>query len=432
MFRKLRFQLTMINLVIITVLFLLLTTGSYFFAERDLVGRSEQMIQRVAADINSGNFREPPLRSGPEPPGSSNFPGPPPGGPLESPGHFPPHLFFVKTTGAGVVNFQSASQPLAANQLSLLVEQTLDKKSNLGTIVFDQNKYLYYKTPLQDQAGTLLVFEDLESRENMLRILVIALAVTGLVCLLLSLLGSLFLASRALVPIQKAWQQQKDFIADASHELRTPLTVIRTNLEIVLQNQDEPVANQNKWLNNIKEESEHMAELLNSLLFLARADSQQQFMDKDPFALDQMASQAAEAFKLIAEAKQVSFNVVLNDRITVVGDEARIKQVLGLLVDNALRHTSSGGTVSLEILQTAKTATIIVADNGEGIAPEHLDKIFDRFYQVDQSRFKGGAGLGLAIAKWIVESHGGRIQVASVPGAGTKFTIELPLPQIKD
>jgi len=258
--------------------------------------------------------------------------------------------------------------------------------------------------------------------------LVLALVATGFVCLILSLLASIFMANRALLPIQRAWQQQKDFLADASHELRTPLAVIQTNLEIVMKSPDETVASQDKWLSNIQEESEQMAALVNSLLFLARADSQQQMLTKALFALDQAAAGAAAPFTGIAAAKGLELEVAVGSEATLCGDENRVRQVIGILLDNAIRHTPQGGKVSLQLLRSDNKAMMIVADSGEGIDARYLDKIFDRFYQVDSSRFKGGAGLGLALAKWIIEHHGGRIQVASTPGSGTRFTVELPLP----
>jgi len=426
MFRKLRRQLVVINLVIIAVLFLILTSGTYFLAQNDLTKHSEAALQRVAADIQSGVIKNIPHRDHRDPFGPPGPPGSP--GPSGPPG--PPWLqmFFIKTDAAGAVTFQSSDQPLESHHLALLVEQALQRNNNTGTIYFGNGDYIYYKTPLQDQPGMLLVFEDIAQRENLLRTLVLALVATGFVCLILSLLASIFMANRALLPIQRAWQQQKDFLADASHELRTPLAVIQTNLEIVMKSPDETVASQDKWLSNIQEESEQMAALVNSLLFLARADSQQQMLTKALFALDQAAAGAAAPFTGIAAAKGLELEVAVGSEATLCGDENRVRQVIGILLDNAIRHTPQGGKVSLQLLRSDNKAMMIVADSGEGIDARYLDKIFDRFYQVDSSRFKGGAGLGLALAKWIIEHHGGRIQVASTPGSGTRFTVELPLP----
>ncbi|MDR3589354.1 MAG: ATP-binding protein [Negativicutes bacterium] len=438
MFRKLRRQLIVINLVIIAVLFLILTAGTYFLAKNDLTKHREGALQRIAAEVNSGAIKDlshrdrhgpfgpggpggpPESGSAAGPPGPHDFTGPP--GP---PG---PSLFFVKTDAVGTVTFQSSDQPLESAHLALLVRQTLSQGGTTGTIIFEQSDFSYYKTPRQDGPGMLLVFEDIHQQENLLRTLVLALIATGLVCLILSLLASVYMANRALIPVRQAWQQQKDFLADASHELRTPLAVIQTNLEIVMSSQEETVASQDKWLSNIRDESDHMAKLVNSLLFLARADSQQQPLAKELFDLDRTAAGAAEPFVGLAAAKGLAFNILVDTEVTIRGDEDRIRQVIGILLDNAIRHTPPGGTVSLQVARSDNKAVMTVADTGDGIPSAHLAKIFDRFYQVDSSRGKGGAGLGLAIAKWIVQQHGGRIEAVSPPGSGARFTVELPLP----
>ncbi|EGO64732.1 sensor histidine kinase [Acetonema longum] len=252
------------------------------------------------------------------------------------------------------------------------------------------------------------------------------LSIIGIACLALSTGCHFFLINRFLTPLQQIWQQQKDFVCDASHEVRTPLTVILTHLDIIMANSHESVASQTKWLNNIREEALSMSNLVRSLLFLARADSQQQPLDPKSFFLHNALLQAATPFEPVAARKGVSFNITAATPVAGYGDEAKIKQVIAILLDNAIRHTPAGGKVDLTLSQESNQTILTVADSGEGIASEHFDKIFDRFYQVDKARSKGGSGLGLAIAKWIVENHGGFIQVASIPGAGTTFTVHFP------
>jgi signal transduction histidine kinase len=128
----------------------------------------------------------------------------------------------------------------------------------------------------------------------------------------------------------------------------------------------------------------------------------------------------------LASAKGLSLEIAACTPVKGYGDEGRLKQVIAILLDNAIRHTPAGGKVAVSLSATDNKAVVAVADTGEGIEAEYLDKIFDRFFQVDKARAKGGAGLGLAIAKWIVESHGGVLAVTSIPGAGTTFTITLP------
>ena len=426
---KLHRQLTLVNVTIILLLFLILVVGAYFFFRHDMNRRTDALAGRLVADIKSGKLADlPQFKSampGPHPP-------PPAGPPGQSlafpPGPPPPmhNFFFLKTSPAGAVTFQSSGQPFEGSQLESLAAKVLDNVNEKETIVFGQEQYTYYKSPLETEAGMLILFYDMEQDLDMLRVLLTSLMVVGANCLLLSFAASFYMARRAIVPIKAAWRQQTDFLSDASHELRTPLAVIQTNLDVVLNNSDETVASQHKWLTNIREESIHMAKLVDSLLFLARADSNQQLLDIRPFPLGRSLLRAAGPFEPLAAAKGITLKYAVDGTFNGYGDEARIKQVIGILLDNAIRHTSAGGEVKVALAKSGPKTVLTVTDTGEGIAPEYHAKIFDRFFQIDRSRSDSGAGLGLAIAKWIVESHGGTIEVNSVPGEGTSFVVGLP------
>ncbi|HMM21747.1 MAG TPA: HAMP domain-containing sensor histidine kinase [Selenomonadales bacterium] len=425
MFQRLRQQLTLLNVSIILALFLLLIVGTYYFTQIELTRRTQFIARQIMAHLQasgidqlaSKTFRpEPGL-----PPGMAPIPGGPPGFPP------PPNFFFLKTTPEGAIAVQSLNQRLTPDDLSELARRTLSADERQGMFVFEEIPYFYLKTSLEDHSGTLLLFKDMSLETGIQRDLLSALIIVGLVCTVLSFFGSFFLANRAMIPIRRAWDQQKAFLSDASHELRTPLAVIQTNLDIAMGNPDETVAGQYKWLSNIREESVGMAKLVDSLLFLARADSHQQSLDKRAFSLNASLLRAAAPFEPVAAAKGIALTVRVDPPIRYYGDESRIKQVVGILLDNALRHTPAGGKVSLALAKSADTIILTVADTGEGIPVKHQANIFDRFFQVDSARAKGGAGLGLAIAKWIVESHGGTIQVASDgPGKGTAFSIRFP------
>lgn len=411
MFHKLRLKLTLINVAIIVILFFILIVGSYFFAQRELTSRSEMMANKIMADLESGVLQDLRLRHDG-----------PPGGPPHPPG---PDFFFIKTDAAGAPTFLSSNIKLDSEAINILATTALLSKTPRGIAEYADNDYPYLKSAVGN--NTIILFQDYTRETRMLRSLLTALIITGLICLALSFYGSFFMANRAMSPISKAWQQQVDFISDASHELRTPLTVIQTNLEIVMGSQHETVASQIKWLHNIQEESFHMAQLVDTLLFLARSDANQQLLINRPFSLTDAIYCAALPFEAVAKTKKLTFNINTNHAITANGDETRIKQVVGILLDNAIRHTSEGGRISLCLSKAnSNNSTLLtVTDTGEGIPPEHLEKIFDRFYQADKSR-SNGSGLGLAIAKSIIESHNGKIKVDSTPGFGTTFTIMLP------
>ena len=238
-------------------------------------------------------------------------------------------------------------------------------------------------------------------------------------------IGSWLLSKVTIRPIQGAWQKQLDFAADASHELRTPIAVIQTNLELVMDSPDETVESQMKWLENIKAENIRMAKLVEDLLTLSRADTNHPTLEKETFMLDEAVSEALVSFEPAASKKNISLEVRINNKIAFHGDKKRIKQLVVILVDNALKYTDASGTVTLSLTRREKGSELMVADTGHGMEAEHLDKIFDRFYRVTKTRNlnQDGSGLGLSIAAWIVREHGGTIQVSSKPGVGTTFTV---------
>ncbi len=426
---KLQRRLTLVNIAIILLLFIILAVGAYFFFRHDMNRRTDALAGRIVTDIRSGQLTDlPQFKSAMPVPHPAPLGGPPDQSPGFPPGPPPPlhNFFFIKTSPAGSVTFQSSGQPFESGQLASFAAQVLADDNAKGTINFAQGHYTYYKASLDNEPGTLILLHDMEQDLDMLRILLTALTGVGAACLLLSFAASSFMARRAIVPVKKAWRQQSDFLSDASHELRTPLAVIQTNLDVVLSNDNETVASQHKWLANIREESVHMAKLIDSLLFLARADSHQQLLDMRPFPLGTALLKAAAPFEPLAAAKGITLIYTAGAAFDWYGDESRIKQVIGILLDNAIRHTPAGGEVKASLAKAGLKTVLTVTDSGEGIAPEYHERIFDRFFQVDKSRNDSGTGLGLAIARWIVESHAGTIKVSSAPGKGTSFIVSLP------
>jgi signal transduction histidine kinase len=447
MFRKLLLKLTLLNAGVIAILFCLLIAGAYFVPERDLFRRTEFFLSRLATEINSGyqppmlhrpHLSRPDLETGRHPARTpadfpAELPPPPPGTPFPpmKDGEFPqpPVIFYAKLDANGNIAATSASVPYSAAELAGLVKDVGQETRSSGKIAFADSTYFYLRAERQDAPGQLLLFQNFDREQEVFRTLMTSLALIGVLCLVASWFGSLFLARRAMAPIQRSWTQQRDFLADASHELRTPLAVIQANLDVVKSNADEPVAEQSVWLDNIETSVKSMAALVNSLLFLARMDSSQHPIQKKPFRLDQAVEKAVGPYKILADAKSVTMTAALASDTEYFGDEQRIQQVLGILLDNALRYTPGGGKIEVMLRRLHRAAYITVSDTGPGIPPEHLPKIFDRFYQVDPARNQGGAGLGLAIAKCIVETHGGTIQAVSQLGKGANFSITLPLSQ---
>ena len=447
MFRRLLLRLTLLNASVIAILFLLLILGGLVYANYKVNQISEQVLSRLAEEINGGfpppflatprnnstfdiDPRRPP-GSGPAdkppPPVLAGLPGGPPGGPPpHEPGGHGPAVFYVQTAPDGKIAFASPHPALSEVQVQELIKLLGEYPASYGRISFANALYFYLKEPRADEAGTLYVLQDFDREFSVIKTIMNAIALIGFGCFLLSLGGSLYLAKRAMHPIQQAWDRQRDFLADASHELRTPLAVIQASLDVIRSNADEQVSEQKQWLDNMGESVASMANLVDSLLFLARLDSSQHPIHKNAFALDIAIANAADLFKTLTDTKNIYLTAAIDSDLWMLGDEGRIKQVLGILLDNAIRHTPAGGRIEIMLQQHQRHALLTVSDNGEGIAPEHLTKVFERFYQADPSRNKTGSGLGLSIAKCIIESHQGTIQAISKLGSGTTISVRLP------
>ena len=228
--------------------------------------------------------------------------------------------------------------------------------------------------------------------------------------------------------LERAFNQQRRFVADASHELRTPVSVIRSITDVALS---EPSALEEYVLvlKEINAESERLGKLINDLLSLARADEGLVQFDHDAVQLDLLTSDVVDSMEALATEREIALTVGELQPATILGDAARLIQVIMSLVDNALTYTNTGGTVTLSVKTTKTHALLIVCDTGIGIAPKDQEHIFERFYRADpaRSRAAGGSGLGLSIVDWVVRFHDGLVSVESRPGQGSTFTVVLPL-----
>ncbi len=257
------------------------------------------------------------------------------------------------------------------------------------------------------------------------------LVVGGLLVLVVSFGFGTIYARRALVPIREslagqraALRRQREFAADASHELRTPLTVIRSSVEYLGRHQDEPVSTVGSALEDIDDEVRHMTSIVEDLLLLARSDSGAVALERVPVDLGDIATDGASALGKPATDRGVE--VVVDPQPAVIeGDPARLRQLVMILVDNAIRHSPAGGRVDVTVRADLRDGYLVVEDSGPGIRPEDLPHLFERFYRAPGAP-GGGTGLGLAIAQWIVDRHGGRIDVENRDQGGARFICSLP------
>ncbi len=223
--------------------------------------------------------------------------------------------------------------------------------------------------------------------------------------------------------LEQLFTAQRRFVADVSHELRTPLTVIQGNVDIIRR-----YGPDGDSLDAISSESRRMTRMVGDLLLLAQADAGQLPLQTEHLELDSLVLEVFEQAKLLAAEGGTVVRLGRFEPVRVHADPDRLKQLLLNLVSNAIKFTPAEGTVTLSVWPDGPEALMAVEDTGDGIPAEDLPHIFERFYRVDKARARkqGGAGLGLSIAHWIAEAHGGRITVSSAVGVGTTFTIRLP------
>ncbi len=226
--------------------------------------------------------------------------------------------------------------------------------------------------------------------------------------------------------LEAVHRAQRRFVDDAAHELRAPLQTITGNIELLERARDLPSWQREAMLADVRAEAERLARLVGELLLLARADDGQPIA-RDRVPLDDLLVETLRGARPLAAGVDVGIAAI--EPAVVAGDRDRLKQLLLILLENALRYTPNGGQVRVSLHRRSAEAVVEVVDSGIGIAPEDLPRVFDRFYRGDEARSRdaGGSGLGLAIAKWIAEAHGGAIAVASRPGQGAAFTVALPL-----
>ena len=261
--------------------------------------------------------------------------------------------------------------------------------------------------------------------------LAFVLVPAGIGGLLLAGIGGLFLSRRAMRPVEDSFRRQRTFIADASHELKTPLALAKINAEVMRRNPTDPENEQ--VLEDQLSEIDRMNALLSDLLILARLDAERLEVERKPFDLSVVAAEAAGRFLKRAAAEGVRLEVDVPDLLPSCGDPERTGQILAALLDNAVRHTPKGGVVTVSGRTRDGQAEAIVEDTGPGIPPEHMERIFDRFYRAEEARTRagGGTGLGLSIARDLARTQGGDLHAVTPQGAkghtGAVFRLRLPV-----
>jgi two-component system sensor histidine kinase CiaH len=288
---------------------------------------------------------------------------------------------------------------------------------------------LYYCVKQMPNGGYLVAFASGNYINKTLSSLIGGLLIACIVALIAFFIMSIFLSRWALRPVEEAWNQQRQFVADASHELKTPLTVILANMSILGAKRDQTIQSQIRWVESTQAEAQQMQVLVNDMLFLAKSDAEGvQTVGFERVDFSDAVENESLQFEAVAFERGVIIDEDIETGIFVEGERARLQRLLGTLLDNACKYVDQNGSISVSLKRIGRDCRLTVTNSGPVVPEEDLEHLFDRFYRSDKARTrgKGGFGLGLSIAQSIVDDHKGTISVTSDAEHGTSFVVKLP------
>ena len=318
-----------------------------------------------------------------------------------------------------IINTTENDLTIDSETLEKCVKSALDSSKTFGQITDEGLMYL----KKSDMAHSKIIFADNSFISGSLRtsVIISVLMLTGAMAVIF--LISLWLSGLAVKPVKRAWEQQKQFVADASHELKTPLTVILANNNIMMSHKDSTVADERQWLESTEEEANHMKKLIDNMLFLAKSDAGETKVQLSTVDFSEMAEACALNFEPVAFEKEIMIDTDIESGITLEGDATQLNQLVHILVDNAVKYADPGTTVTIRLQKHGDKVEFSVNNKGTPIPKEDIEHIFDRFYRAEKSRTTKGYGLGLSIARRITEGMNGKILVESNKENGTTFTV---------
>lgn len=463
MIKKLRRKFVIINMSLVAVI-LCVVLGMFCFTRIHSFRAESEMAMRQMLD--SSRSKEPPSDGNAPAPGSPNpatadsgsetgnssetsdsennaqNPQPPsldfgPGGRNPAFNSVPVFLVSLDKNNEITDTSSSGSYTVTDTLSEAAVSAALAVSEDQGYLSDLKLRFIKQNTP----EGTKIAFADTVQETRALGELVIQCIVMLLLFLLCFLVVSIFLARWALKPVETAWEQQNQFIADASHELKTPLTVILANLRILLSHKDATIRDELQWVESTQEEAGRMKKLVENLLFLARSDAKSTPMVYSTFSFSDLILGCLLTFEPVAFEQGVMIEDHISEDISLTGDASQIRQLVAILLDNACKYAgnATGGEtddkkVTVTLVSENDRIRLTVHNTGKAIPEEDLPHLFERFYRTDKSRARtdGGYGLGLAIAQTIAKNHRGKITVVSAKNLGTSFTVTLPVSKEKE
>lgn len=415
MIKKLKIKFIATNMTLITIVMVIAFTALYVNSVHQLTENSKIAMHDIANSDNGGldYFLEPNKKE------ESKY------------GYITTYIIDLDDRtntcylkGFGDVDNLSKEQ---YDRINALISAVRSAKTNEG--VLEEYNMRFYTT--RGRFGFRIVLLDKRYEDDNLKRIATSFLVGGSVAFAAFLAISILVAKIAVKPVEKSIKQQQQLVADVSHELKTPITVIATNADIVLTHPESTVEEQQKWLGYIKDETERMTELISMMLYLARTDESNDKPALSELDLSSTAYEIALLFESICFENKKRFQISIDPEIYIHGDSATIKQLIVILLDNAIKYSNENADIELCVYSQGDKALLSVYNTGEPIPKEAIPHIFERFFRVDKSRSrdskKGGSGLGLSIAKRIIENNEGNISVTSSIENGTIFSCSFKL-----
>lgn len=422
MIKKLKHRFIWINLSILLTIFFAIFAGTYYLMYQSGKAQAISVMEQIAQ--NEGIIIRTPFKDFDDPLKRNPLP-------INQTLMRSSFTLLLDSSNQLIRTISNMPEETNLSNPELLIEQILSSNEETGIVTFNDLNLRYL---IQDRPNDskLIVFLDRSTElATLSQLIVVLIAIGGITIIILAII-SYYLANWAIKPISLAWEKQQQFVADASHELKTPLTVIQTTTDVLLSNKDHTIRSEQKWINYIQSETERMSKLVSDLLYLAKVDSNESLIKPSSFNLSESIINVTLPFESIVfeSGKELLMNI--EPDLMYNGEEARLQQVVVILLDNALKHAPIHTKIEINLHQVGSTYHLEVSNEGEGIPPEHLHKIFERFYRVDSSRARetGGYGLGLSIAKSIIDQHQGSISATSTLNGVTTFRVTLPIKPI--
>ncbi len=431
MLGRVQLTMTVTNVLVVAVVIVALLLAAFLVAQRVINQNADRELISIAESVQRGAGRTGFGAIGGRPSPFRQFrpDGSVPIDLREFARRDPPLEFAIfNTSGEYALPFEAPPDPLPITQD---VQRALEGNRQVSTVKSDGGSLRVVTQPILDSEGAVIavvqVAESRQAQDQIVDTLRNVLLAVGGAGLLFAAGAGYLLTGRTMRPVNVAMERQKAFVADAAHELRTPLAIISANAEALDMHGPVLPEADSELLAGIRTESTYLAALISKLLEMARLDFEEGDFGDEPVDLAQVVRDSCEAVSVLATARGISLEPpVTGDPVVIRGDQVLARLIVLSLLDNAIKYNRENGKVSVAIESTETMAAVRIGDEGPGIPPEHLERVFDRFYRVDKARSRktGGAGLGLAIASRAAGLINGQLDLTGDADTGTVATVK--------